>query len=185
MTISFKSHSDRGDPSFVQSDNEFQIVCKPDDKGRWLGDYLQPLEYGKEMTLLAQMRTSCPPEVCGTILLTWWKNEPGMVLHSVENAGEMCGTHTEFRQFIYSFHVPTGVKLLRLDLRAWGGSGTRIFKDISIIPKEETEPPPPPPPDPPGPDEMLTVDLDLVTVKWRITASRESVTALRIVPEDL
>jgi hypothetical protein len=184
MTISFKSHIDDGDPSFIRSDSEFQIVCEPGDRGRWLGDYLEPLEFGKEMTILAQMRTSCPEETCGTILLTWWKNEPGMVLHSVENAGEMCGTQTNFKQIIYNFRVPHDVKLLRIDLRAWGGAGTRIWRDIRLVPKDEPDPPLPTP-DPPGPDEMLTVDLDLVNVKWRITASRESVTALRIVPEDL
>lgn len=178
--ISWKPYTDSGDPSFVQTDIEYQIICAPGDRGRWLGEYIEPIKAGQQLTILAKARSASPEEICSSLLLVWWKNEPGYVLHSTEHFGEICGSMPDFQQFLHNFTVPEGVKSLRIDLRAWAGPGTSIFKEISIIPTPE----PDPDPDPIPPDHQLSIDLDLNTVTWRITASEESVTALRIPREN-
>ncbi len=179
--ISWKPYTDRGEPKFIQSDDTMTIVNAPDDRGRWLGTFLEPLKQGDQYTILAQARRSGPEGTASFILLTWWENVPGMVLDSVENVAEINGIEEDFKQFVYHFTVPGGVKLLRVDLRAWSGPGNTEFKDVRIVPR--TDPPDPPDPPTPGPDEQLTVNLDFVDIIWRITASRETVTAHRIVRE--
>ncbi len=177
--ISWKSYIDDGSPTFVQSDDDMQIVCAPGDRGRWLGSYLEPLKAGQELTLLAQARSASPIDNPATILVIFWANEPGLVFHSSLFVGETAGSMPDFKQFVYKFSVPAGVKSLRIDLRAWSGAGSFIFKDVRIT--EAESPPPPPPPPPTG--HQLSIDLDLETIIWRITASKESVTALRIAKE--
>jgi hypothetical protein len=178
--ISWKTYTDSGYPAFVQSDEEMSIVCGKGDRGRWLGDHLEPLIAGDKLTVMAQARSSAAEDVCATLLLVWWKNEPGYVFHSSEHFGEVCGQSTEFKQFVYDFVVPKDVKQLRIDLRAWSGAGTSVFKDIRVVKTEEPDPDEPTIP----PDHQLTISLDLVTVRWRITASVDSVTALRIPREE-
>ena len=178
--ISWKPHIDNGSPTFVQTDVDLQIVCEPGDRGRWLGSYVEPIKAGQELTLLAQARTAQPEDTCSTLIIVFWKNEPGFVLHSSIHVGEVCGTTDDFKQFIQKFAVPPGVKSLRVDLRAWSGAGTTVFRDVRIT---EAEPPDDPPDDPP-PGTQLSIDLDLESVTWRVTASEESVTALRIEREE-
>jgi len=171
MTISFNSRTDAGDPTFTRTDDDFTIVCAPGDKGRWLGDYLDPIKPGQELTFLAQARSSAPDDVCSTITLYWYANEPGYVVHSRIHIGEICGAMDDFKHFIHTLTVPEGVKSLRIDLRSWSGAGTATFRDVRIL---QAEPPPPPPP---SDDKMISVNIDFDTVTWRITASKETVTA--------
>ena len=178
--VSWRTYTDSGYPNFTQTDNGMSIVCGPGDRGRWLGNYLDPIAAGDKLTVFAQAKSTGADDSCSTMLLVWWKNEPGLVFHSSVHIGEVCGIQQEFEQFELDFIVPDDVKALRIDLRAWSGAGTFDFKDVVIKPTVEAPPDPPEPPEPPKPPYSLTIDLDLETVIWRITANVDSVTALRI-----
>jgi hypothetical protein len=173
MTLTYKAHTDSGSPKFEQVDGDYQITCKPGDRGRWLATYQDPLEYNQKLTLRVSVRTQQPDDVCSSVIIIWWKNEPGYVFDSADHVGEECGRSGEFKNFVHHFSVPANIKELRIDLRAWAGAGTSIFKDISIQPTID------PPPDPPD-EVMMVMDFDFIDMKWRVSATRDAVTALRI-----
>lgn len=182
MTFKYSSYTDSGTPQFTHVDDELSIICAPGDRGRWLCDSQEPAIPGQKLILKVQVQTKGAEDFCASIFITWWKNEAGFILHSSQFVAEICGTQEIFRQIEHKFTVPEGVRPPRIDLRSWSAAGTSHFKALQITADDE---PPVDPPDPPivPPGCQLTIDLSLHTIIWRVTASEESITALRIPKE--
>ena len=180
MTFQFTPHSDAGSPDFTHIDNELSIICEPGDRGRWLCDWQEPVEAGQELELFLQVRTTGPEDFRASVFLVWWKEEPGFVVHDTEFISEIPAPTENYLTIRYPFTVPAGVRPPRVDCRAWSAAGNAHFADLAIVPAHEPPPEPPQPPDPVPPAHQLTIDLNLNTCTWRVTANEDSITALRI-----
>lgn len=164
-----------GDPSFDFIDGIYRITAPTDsDRGIWTTLYTEPLTYGQELKISGSVRTTAPGL---RVSLVWIANQPGEQIHSVEHAVEIAAftPMLNFEPFEYTFNVPDGVKLLRVDLRGRAGAGLYEFRDIDITPTGET----------PEEPKMLVTSIVVGQTRWRITCTEDAITFYKLVHEPL
>lgn len=182
--FTYTPHTDSGSPEFTHINDELSIICQPGDRGRWLCDWQEPLTPGSTHALTLNVRTTGPEDFRASLFLVWWKDEPGFVVHDTEFIAEVPAPQDPALPIHFEFTVPEGVRPPRVDCRAWSAAGNAHFSNLQIAPATTPpDPPIPPDPDPVPPAHQLTIDLQLNTVTWRVTANEDSITALRI-PEE-
>ena len=171
MSLPFVTRVDQGSPDLSSLDGVFSIINPTaQDKGRWLAEFQEPLVFGKEYTLSGRVKTTAARL---RVSLVWLANVPGKQIHAVEHAVDLPGPVADYQDFTYQVVVPSGVKMLQIELRGRSGAGLYEFKDIALV---ETNPEPAPAEEP----SMLTLSVIVGKVRWRITASEESITFLRL-----
>ncbi len=179
MTLNFTPITDSGSPHLSKSaDNTYVIIANGvNDRGRWVADFQEPVNAGAKFTISGKVYTTAP---LLRVSLVWIANLPGEQIHSVEQAVEIGPAGPDDpAPFEHIFAVPPGVKKLRVELRGRSGSGLYEFQDIEI--KELADNPPDPPEEP----QMQTISLIIGKTRWRITASEESITFLKLDHEPL
>lgn len=142
--LAFAAHSDQGAPHFYQDEGGLLgIRIAAGARGRWLGTETtpRPLPPGLSLTLSGQLRTELQHGEA-EVVVVFWRDEPGLVLHSTQRAFELSGTQADFTPFACAFAVPPGVKGLRVDVRAWTGAGVVEARALRLV--EDGEQPPPP-----------------------------------------
>lgn len=182
MFPNFVSMIDGGNPNFSHDDSgTYAIINGSDlDKGRWVHDFLEPLNYGDQYKIKGRVSTTAP---LARVSLVWIANMPGEQVHSVEHAAEQGPGDPQDFEFI--FPVPSGVKALRIELRGRAGSGLYEFQNIELVQlQDEPDPDPEPGPDP-EPDMSKTLSIIIGKTRWRITASEQSITFLKLDHEPL
>ena len=165
--LNFTTHSDQGAPQFYTGAGELLgIEIEAGERGRWLGNVERPLGAGLGLTLSGELRTDLAAGEA-EVVVVFWRDEPGLVLHSTRRAFALNGRGQTFTPFVYTFAVPPGVKALRLDLRAWTGAGIVEARGLRLredeAPPPELEPEPDPLPIPPPPSETAEV---VTGYKW-------------------
>lgn len=155
MSLTFRPHTDQGAPRFYRGAEEPALLgleIKRGERGRWLAD--APAPPGLSLTLSGALRPALSDGEA-EVVLVFWRDEPGYVLHSTQRAFALAGTRAEFTPFAYCFAPPPGVKGLRVDVRAWTGSGVVEARGLAL--REDETPDAPPPGTEPGQEPGLPI----------------------------
>lgn len=145
MSLSYRPYSDQGAPHFAEEPpGTFAIRIAPGERGRWLVTPDLALRAGQSLVLSGELGAALEGGEA-EVVVVFWRDEPGLVLHSTRRAAALAGERP-FTAFAYAFAVPPGVKGLRVDVRAWTGAGRAAVRGLALA--EPDAPPEPPEPEP-------------------------------------
>lgn len=133
MSLTFRAHADQGEPLFYDDPDEglLGVQIARGARGRWLADWSGAAAPGQSLVLSGALRTALAAGEA-EVVVVFWRDEPGWILHSTRRAFALSGQQEGFTPFASSFAVPEGVKGLRVDVRAWTGSGVVEARGLAL-----------------------------------------------------
>ena len=147
MELEFTKQIDSGTPTFVKgNDGLLTIVYGSGERGRWLSQYNIPVTPGDIFTISGKRRVS-DNGVAGVTVVFWKADVVGNEYHSSVELEPLTQPGEALEEYSNTFTVPEDVDGLRVDLRAWTGSGSCEWLDTSLNTPDIEPPDPDPPPD--------------------------------------
>jgi hypothetical protein len=131
-----RTFSDAGQPTYGQLPNGYTITLPPNARGRWL---LTPYTMPEPATILTLTGT-IDATLAATANLIFYTDYKCTQYHSSVTAAAINTTDTPFS---FQFTTPNTCSGLRLDLRAWHGTGSATWTDLQMITDDHTPTPEP------------------------------------------